>query len=551
MLRRGLIIAVAIAGLSLPSAASAGWTAQGSGSGSSKAKTMPGGNTPSASVSGRSVTVSWSASALAGGGAVDGYTVRRYSSGGASQTIGANCTGTVTGLTCTERGVAAGTWKYSVAPVLGNWTGAESAQSPTVTVGAPALALSPSSVTSLPATLSGQISDFIDGQTVSFRLDDQTSGQVLSGSITPSPVPSDGTASVSVTVPAGTANGSHAIYAIGDQGDVASASVTIAVPTTTITSSVWDVRDASSGTETNQSAGDAFANDSRTVTTGKFGAFAATRYVQFGMNAPLAGGGTVGSASFNFNYAPANPNATACFYFEVRRASTNAVLASHGSAASPVACNSSTTLQATTTPIPEVSTTAIADDLSIRVFASNNGGGGKPILVDLATVSGAVGNQAFTLYDRLFVDAATGTATTLPWGLAAAGDGAFYQSASSWLGTFTSARYLKLSFPSYVPTGSTMNGVTFKHAYRSAGAATTCFYFEVYSGATLLATHGSAAAPVSCNSSTSTYVTDAVALPEVNTPGKANGLIVKMYLNSSGAQASQHDLAELSLSYSN
>ena len=31
---------------------------------------------------------------------------------------------------------------------------------------------------------------FIDGQTVTFRLDNSTSGTVLTGSITPSPVPS-------------------------------------------------------------------------------------------------------------------------------------------------------------------------------------------------------------------------------------------------------------------------------------------------------------------------------------------------------------------------
>jgi hypothetical protein len=227
------------------------------------------------------------------------------------------------------------------------------------------------------------------------------------------------------------------------------------------------------------------------------------------------------------------------------------VIGTHGSSGAPLACTSTTTQLSTTTSLPEVSSTAIADDLAIRVYASNDGGGGKPIVIDRATVSATVSGQAYTLYDQKLIDAATGSgSTTLPWGLAAAGDGAFYQSASAWTSSFATTRYLKLNFPSYVPAGSTINSASLKHAYRSAAASTTCWYFEVYSGATLLATHGSAGSPVSCNSSTTAYATDTVSLPEVNTPGKANGLIVKIYLRSSGSAASQHDLAELSLNYS-
>jgi hypothetical protein len=99
--------------------------------------------------------------------------------------------------------------------------------SATAAVAAPTLALSPSTVNAVPATLTGQIQNYIDGQTVSFRLDNPTTGPVLSGSITPSPVPSSGTAAVSVTIPAGTADGSDTIYAVGSLGDVASASVTV------------------------------------------------------------------------------------------------------------------------------------------------------------------------------------------------------------------------------------------------------------------------------------------------------------------------------------
>ncbi len=227
MWRAVVAVSIAVAALTLASAALASWQTPGSGSGYVKSKTMPTGNTPSTSVSNRKVTVSWSASTLPGGGAVDGYLVKRYNTGGSQQTIGANCSGTITGLTCTENAVPSGSWKYTVTPVLANWLGTESAMSSTVTVASPALTLDSSTVSCLPTTLTGQITNFIDGQTVTFRLDDPTSGTVLSGSISPSPVPSNGTSSVSVTIPAGTSNGSHTVYAIGSQGDVAGASITV------------------------------------------------------------------------------------------------------------------------------------------------------------------------------------------------------------------------------------------------------------------------------------------------------------------------------------
>lgn len=121
--------------------AHAAWlSADGSGSAQATATSVGGGNTPTASASGSSVTVSWAASTLAGGTAVSGYQVKRYAAlGEALQTTGAGCSGTVTTLTCTETGVAVGSWKYSVTPIRDNWTGAESSKSSAVTV-APAVA---------------------------------------------------------------------------------------------------------------------------------------------------------------------------------------------------------------------------------------------------------------------------------------------------------------------------------------------------------------------------------------------------------------------------
>jgi hypothetical protein len=98
---------------------------------------MPAGNAPSATAPLLSfnVSVSWSASTFSGGGAVSGYVVKRYpAGGGAAVTPAANCSGTIAGTSCTENGVPVGSWKYSVTPVAGAWSGAESPLSAAVSV---------------------------------------------------------------------------------------------------------------------------------------------------------------------------------------------------------------------------------------------------------------------------------------------------------------------------------------------------------------------------------------------------------------------------------
>jgi hypothetical protein len=103
---------------------------------------------------------------------VAGYTVRRFNSAtGVPQTVLASCTGTIATLTCTEFGVAPGTWKYAVTPKQALWTGPESAQSATATVGSPSLALTTTTTSVLPASSGGSIANFLDGETVTYHLD--------------------------------------------------------------------------------------------------------------------------------------------------------------------------------------------------------------------------------------------------------------------------------------------------------------------------------------------------------------------------------------------
>ncbi len=225
-MKRAFLIAALTSAL-FAATAPAAWMLGGSGSAYSKAHTLSGGNTPTVSVSGRNVTVSWAAT---GGTPVGGYLVKRYNASDVEQVVGAGCSGTVAALSCVENAVPGGAWKYSVTPVQGNWRGAESARSATATVAAASFSLDQSTTTSLPKTFTGQINNFIAGQTVTYRLDDPSSGTVLSGSINPTPVQASGTATVSVTLPAGTPNGVHTIYAVGSQGDQPGASVTVNRP---------------------------------------------------------------------------------------------------------------------------------------------------------------------------------------------------------------------------------------------------------------------------------------------------------------------------------
>lgn len=556
-MRRVAILCLLVCGLA-PAAAEAAWNHGSAGSGGAKAKTMPAGNQPTASVSNRDVAVSWTASTFAGGGSVSGYNIKRYDTNGNVQSIGSACSGTVSGLTCTESAVPAGTWKYSVTPRQGsNWSGAESPQSASATVQSPNLTFTSSTtIALLPAALSGNISNFISGQTVSFRLDDPNTGTALTGTITPSPVPSSGNATLTVTIPSGTSNGGHTVYAVGGQGDVAGAAITVSVPVArTFTTPAWTVTDLT-GASKDTSDPYAGAAGPFDFQTGFQPAFSTSRYLDFKFNGPLRSGQSTAGVNFKFDYvgtnAAVNAGSNTCFYFEVRRISTGAVVATHGSAGTPVDCANQFAFKQTSTSLPEVTNSDIANDLEVRVYMSIADGAGWTS-EDQATVSGSEGANAFTLDETQHVNQASGTPTTVPWSLNASGDGSVYTSNSTWDTTFNTAKHLNLTFPAYVPSSATGISATFKHSYKSnTSPDTTCWYFEVYNGATLLATHGSAATPVSCNS-TASFVTDTVSLPEVDSVAKANNVVIRIYAKNSDATTSnrktQHDLATVKIDY--
>jgi hypothetical protein len=162
--------------------------------------------------------------------------------------------------------------------------------------------------------------------------------------------------------------------------------------------SAFDVRDASGGAEEgDRSSPFAVASDGRTVTTSTWSSiFSAAHYVQFDMNAPLAGGLAGSAGLLQFRFASASVGATVCAYFEVRSISSGSLLATYGNAATPAQCVTGTTLTSTVTSVPVVDGSDLANDPRIRVLGSDSGG--DAMVIDEARFAGATPYSAFTLY---------------------------------------------------------------------------------------------------------------------------------------------------------
>jgi hypothetical protein len=297
--------------------------------------------------------------------------------------------------------------------------------------------------------------------------------------------------------------------------------------------SAWDLRDASSGVEANNSDPLSYA-DGLIQTPSTAIASGTNRYLEYTFSSSRAGGISVSSMQFNFRLASAGGgnSGNGCFWFDVR--SGGSVLASHGSYGSPVGCSTAATQTTFSTSIPEVTSTDQVNGLVVRVYPWETGGTTRKVNVDMATVTGATPYiAAFTAYETQAVDDTSGTPSTLAWSLATA-DSTTFTDATTWPSAApNTARYLKLTFDPAVPTGSVITSVTLTNVWRASAnvtnSGTLCYYLESFNGATSLGTHGSGSSAQNCNASGTNNVTDSVSLPEVNTVAKASGLVIKLY----------------------
>ena len=177
----------------------------------------------------------------------------------------------------------------------------------------------------------------------------------------------------------------------------------------------FTVSDASGGTPVDISSPLATAGDGRTLVTSAWSsAFAANRYLDVDFNGPLPAGLTSVTASLRLAWASATGGSTACYYFEVRRASSGSVLGTVGSSGAPVACVTGSAPVRSTTAIGVAGSTDILNDLRVRIYGRDSSGGGA--ILDLASVPGDTGFGAFTLYAINVVDAADTTPGTVGWG---------------------------------------------------------------------------------------------------------------------------------------
>ena len=310
-----------------------------------------------------------------------------------------------------------------------------------------------------------------------------------------------------------------------------------------------NLHDVSNATDTD-SSDPIYASDALKDITGTWSSsFSSTRYLEMDLDGPQPAGLATTAVTFDFGYADSKNAAgdQACYYFEVRRISTGALVNTYGSSSTPVSCAATNTFVVDHTSIlSDVPTTDVANDLRIRVYMKETANN-TVNWVDLATVTVTTASSSITEYAERYIDQSTGTASDLSWKVGYA-DSYNFQSKGSWPTSYATTKYVSYAFPASLPAGATINSVTLTHSYRPQAGSTLCYYFEVYNGTTLLASHGSSSSDVSCNTSTTTFVTDNISLPEVNTVTLANAVTVKIYMKS--GKPSQQDVVTLGVNWS-
>src|SRR5690349_23452559 len=106
-----------------------------------------------------------------------------------------------------------------------------------------------------------------------------------------------------------------------------------------------NLHDSSNATDTDNSD-TIYATDSLKYITGAWSSnFSSTRYLEYDLDGPQPAGITPTAVTFDFGYADSKSGGAdqACYYFEVRRISTGALVNTYGSSGTPVSCNTAST----------------------------------------------------------------------------------------------------------------------------------------------------------------------------------------------------------------
>jgi hypothetical protein len=354
-----------------------------------------------------------------------------------------------------------------------------------------------------------------------------------------------------VTALAGAFTGALVVSSLALAGFSSGASAAHTVQTKRIfsgarTAAAHTLTDVSSGSSSVKDDNLAYA-DALIDTTGNWASsFSSTRWLKFSFNNPLPAGVSVSGVSFDFRMIPNAGGDTACYYFEVRRISDDSLLGTHYSSGSPQ-CVTGSTYSTNSVSLSEVTSSDVANDMYVKLFGRESGA--KPMKIDLATVTLSLYGQSITQYPKAFSDAADGSAANGVFlGLDVAGDGVTYTNTTNWPTAYATTKYLQLGFPVILPSGSTISSVKFNRTWHSGGSQNVCYYIDVFSGATLIGTHGSGS-QISCSNSTSVWNNDSTTLSEVTSATDANQLYIRIYEKASAGQKSVDDLDSITVTY--
>lgn len=340
--------------------------------------------------------------------------------------------------------------------------------------------------------------------------------------------------------------------------------------------SPWAFFDRSTGTELTTSD-DTFFQADGTDTAGQFvttddwpTSNTGTQFYEIDFNSQLPNGLTVNSVTFNFTFSDdqnGGGNNVCVNSFEVR-SKTSGNLLPPGTAHTPtpnegVGC-SSTRLGAATidnNALTEVTTTALANDLRIRIYATHSIAA-NPMRIDRATVTGNVVSPvptvstAFTLFRQSVNDAADGSANPVaPWSQFAAGDGSAFTT-GNWATTLQSTRHIRTVFPGFqVPVGATINSVVLRHTWRTGtNLITSTSQYQVFDGTT---TQIGADVSGTTNNSGTTFTTEAKDLTSIingfsgsgGPVGLLNRLQVRIQMSRTATGPTVHDFVSLDVDW--
>ena len=179
----------------------------------------------------------------------------------------------------------------------------------------------------------------------------------------------------------------------------------------------FTVSDRSSGSAIDRSSGLAFAGDGRWFTSRAWPVGAdAGRYLEADMSGPLPAALGASSVALTVSAASDGAGVTTCYWVEIRRASSGALVSSHGSSGSPVDCVTGTTFESTDVTLSGVTGTDLANDLRVRIHATNGAAG--YVRLDRLVVAGTTPYATFTLYPLLTRDVNGADVQAIPWELA-------------------------------------------------------------------------------------------------------------------------------------